>query len=51
MVGDTITDMMFAKAGDVDAIGVGKTESARRILGEYTDKTFHDVSSVPEVVL
>jgi HAD superfamily hydrolase (TIGR01549 family) len=46
MVGDTVTDMMFAKAGGVDAIGVGKTAEARKILGEYTDRTFPDVSYV-----
>ena len=50
MVGDTITDMQFAKNGKVDAIGVGKTEKARKILGEYTEKTFPDVSYVPSAI-
>lgn len=50
MVGDTITDMMFAKAGGVDAIGVGKSDAAKAILKSYTDRVYDDISFIPGVI-
>ncbi len=50
MVGDTITDMRFAKNSGACALGVGKSPENRAVLAEYTDKVFPDISYVTEVL-
>ena len=48
MVGDTETDILFAKNSGVYSIGVGKTEENRRILlAAGADECYHDVSFIP----
>ena len=46
MVGDTLTDMRFAKNAGIRAIGVAKNEKNRKILSTMTDTVVHDVSFV-----
>ena len=46
MVGDTLTDMRFAKNAGIRAIGVAKNEKNRKILSTMTDTVVHDVSLV-----
>ncbi len=50
MVGDTLTDMCFAKNGGVRAIGVAKTEENRDVLLGMTDTVVPDVSYVAKML-
>ncbi len=49
MVGDTLTDMEFAKNSGVKAVGVAKTEKDRNILKTMTDTVVNDISHIFEV--
>lgn len=46
MVGDTITDMNFAKNGGIKAIGVAKSENNKAILNRYTHLVIPDISYI-----
>ncbi len=46
MVGDTMTDVRFARNGGVRVIGVGKTEGNRSFLAQHADAAVPDVSHV-----
>ena len=51
MVGDTETDVLFAKNSGVCGIGVGKEESNRDYLASLgADITLPDISFIPEIV-
>ena len=50
MVGDTLTDMNFAKNAGVKAIGVAKSEKNKSILMPYADAVIHDISKILEVI-
>ena len=51
MVGDTETDVLFAKNSGVFGIGVGKEESNRDYLASLgADITLPDISFIPEIV-
>lgn len=50
MVGDTLTDITFAKNGGIKAIGVAKNGVNRKILENQTDNVISDISHIFEVV-
>lgn len=50
MVGDTLTDITFARNGGIKAIGVAKNEKNREILAGQTDKVMPDISYIFEVL-
>lgn len=50
MVGDTLTDVRFARNGGIRAIGVAKTQSGRDFLRQHADATVPDVSHVADVL-
>ena len=47
MVGDTVTDVRFARNAGIRVVGVGKTEESRNRLSECADKVVPDVSYLP----
>ena len=51
MVGDTMTDVLFARAGGVPAIGVSLSELGRQRLLGAADVVLRDVSELPSVIL
>ncbi len=50
MVGDTLTDVRFARSGGIRVIGVAKTQSGRDFLRQHADAAVPDVSHVAEVL-
>ncbi len=50
MVGDTLTDVKFARNGGIRVIGVAKTEEGRAFLAEQADVAVPDVSHVAAVL-
>ena len=50
MVGDTLTDALFAKNGGIRFIGVAKCEENRSILAEKTDVVIREVSQILSVI-
>lgn len=50
MVGDTLTDMRFARNAGIRAIGIAKTERNREILSAWTDAVVRDISRLLEVL-
>lgn len=50
MVGDTLTDVAFARNAGIPVISVAKTEVNRQILRPETDLLVHDVSALLDVV-
>lgn len=50
MVGDSISDMIFAKNGGIRGIGVAETASNRDILLTYTDTVIPDISHLWKVL-
>ena len=50
MVGDTYTDMNFAKNAGVRAVGVAKTEKHKEYLMKKTDTVIQDVSYIFDVI-
>lgn len=50
MVGDTLTDLHFARNSGVRAVGLAKNEKNRSILLSMTDTVLPDVSRLPEVL-
>lgn len=50
MVGDTLTDMQFAKNGGIKFIGVAKSDTDKQILGENTDCVISDISYLSDVL-
>ena len=50
MVGDTLTDMRFARNAGIRAIGIPKTERNREILSAWTDTVVRDISHLLEVL-
>ncbi len=50
MVGDTLTDMEFAQNSGTKVMGVAKKESDKKLLLQYTDCIFDDISYVLELL-
>jgi len=50
MVGDTLTDMNFAKNAGVKAIGVAKSIENKNILMPHADAVLDDISQILEVI-
>lgn len=50
MVGDTVTDMNFAKNGGIKAIGVAKSENNKAILENYAYTVIPDISYIFDVL-
>ncbi len=50
MVGDTLTDMRFAKNGGVRAVGIAKTEKNARVLLTATDTVVENPSRLLDVL-
>ena len=50
MVGDTMTDVRFAKNAGIRVISVGANEENRKRLASYADFVFGDVSCIPDLV-
>ncbi len=50
MVGDTLTDMHFAKNAGIRGVGIAKDEVRRGILSDETDTIIYDLSELFEVL-
>lgn len=50
MVGDTITDITFAKNAGIGMIGVAKTENNKRVLEKETEIVISDISKLLEIL-
>lgn len=50
MVGDTITDVRFARNVGMNVIGVGATEKNRKRLMSYADYVINDISYIYDVI-
>lgn len=50
MVGDTATDMEFARNGGIRAVGVAACEADRRVLEQYTDTVLDNIGLLPEIL-
>ena len=50
MIGDSMTDVRFARNAGITVIGVGETEEKRRRLCVYADAVMHDISYVFEYI-
>ncbi len=50
MVGDTLTDMSFAKNGGIRSVGLAKTEENKAILLKKTDTVIYDISYLKDVI-
>ena len=46
MVGDTMTDINFAKNAGIRVVGVAKSEQNKRILAPYAEAVISDVSNL-----
>lgn len=46
MVGDTLTDVMFARNAGMDIIGVGSNEKSKQLLKLHTDVVIDDISYI-----
>lgn len=51
MVGDTLTDVLFAKNGGIRCIGVAKSDANRMVLQGKADLVIKDVSQLLEVLV
>ena len=50
MVGDTMTDIRFARNAGIFVIGVGETQKSRERLMPYADAVIPDVSYLPDII-
>lgn len=50
MVGDTMTDVTFAKNAGISVIGVAKTEKNKQILSLHADVVISDLSHILEIL-
>lgn len=50
MVGDTVTDIRFAKNAGISVVGVAKTEQNKQILAEGADAVIPDLSHIFELL-
>ncbi len=50
MVGDTLTDVRFAKNAGISAIGLARSEENRAILAEHTDTVIRDMSELLNIL-
>ena len=50
MVGDTMTDVKFARNAGMDVIGVGTTEKNRQRLIPYADFVVEDISYIHDII-
>lgn len=50
MVGDTMTDVRFAKNAGIKVLAVGKKAESRDILAPFADFVKPDISYIPEVI-
>ena len=51
MVGDTMTDVRFARNAGIRVVGVGAAPESRERLAPYADKVFADISHIPTFAL
>ncbi|MBQ4528524.1 MAG: HAD family hydrolase [Clostridia bacterium] len=51
MVGDTMTDVCFAKNAGIGVIGVGANDENRQRLSKHADAVFPDISHIPAFLL
>ena len=50
MVGDTMTDILFARNANIRMVGVAKTEKNKQILKKETEIVVHDVSDLLNIL-
>lgn len=50
MVGDTMTDIRFARNAGIFVIGVGETQKSRERLMPYADAVIPDISYLPDII-
>ena len=50
MVGDTMTDVNFAKNSGIAVIGVAKTDKNKSILAPYTDAVISEISDLLDIL-
>ena len=50
MVGDTLTDVFFARNGGIKIVGVAKSDTNRSLLDTEADVVVPDISYLPEVL-
>lgn len=50
MVGDTMTDIRFARNAGIRAVGVAKNEAAGSVLGSQPDRLIRDISELLEIL-
>jgi len=50
MVGDTMTDVRFARNAGMNVIGVGKAEEARNRLAPHADAVAVNVSEISGII-
>lgn len=51
MVGDTMTDILFAQNAGIGVIGVGANDENRQRLAKHADAVFPDISHIPAFLL
>lgn len=50
MVGDTLTDMRFAKNAGITAIGLARTEKSKAVLLTLADAVIDDLAQLPDTI-
>ena len=50
MVGDTYTDILFARNGCISAIGYAKDEEGKQLLLPFADTVIDDLSELPKIL-
>ena len=50
MVGDTLTDMRFAKNAGITAIGLARTEKSKTVLLTLADAVIDDMTQLPDAI-
>lgn len=50
MVGDTMTDIKFARNAGISVISIAKNEENKRILAPHSDVVLPDPSSIPQII-
>lgn len=50
MVGDTLTDLHFARRGGITGIGYAKDESGKKLLSPFADRVIVDLCELPRLL-
>ena len=50
MIGDTMTDVEFAKNAGIAFVGVGKVQKNRNVIAPYADAVIPDISYLFEIL-